>query len=91
MAKLLRNNCRPGAIQHVANGMSARDVKSVSDHLGNASGVRRVPRYPERGGGFDQVRRAENRADAGKRDRLERMLWMWLNNLIKCVEKGSLK
>ncbi len=30
----------------------------------------------------DQVRKAESRADTGKRDRFERTRWMWLKNRV---------
>ena len=35
----------------------------------------------------DRVRKAESRADAGKRDRLERTLWKWLKNRVNWTEK----
>jgi hypothetical protein len=39
----------------------------------------------------DQVRKAESRADAGKRDRLERTRWMWLKNRVNWTEKEAQK
>jgi transposase len=39
----------------------------------------------------DQVRKAESRADTGKRDRLERTQWMWLKNRVNWTEKESQK
>ena len=42
-------------------------------------------------GACDQVRKAENRADAGKRDRLERTRWMWLTNPVNWTETETQK
>ena len=42
-------------------------------------------------GACDQVRKAESRADAGKRDRLERTRWMWLTNPVNWTETETQK
>jgi hypothetical protein len=39
----------------------------------------------------DRFRKAESRADAGKLDRLERMRWMWLRNLVNWTEQENPK
>jgi hypothetical protein len=39
----------------------------------------------------DRVRKAESRADAGKRDRLETTRWMWPKNRVNWTEKGVQK
>ncbi len=39
----------------------------------------------------DQVEKAETRADAGKRDRLERTRWMWLKSWVNWTEKETQK
>ena len=39
----------------------------------------------------DRIRKIESRADAGKRDQLERTQWMWLKNREKWTEKETLK
>lgn len=39
----------------------------------------------------DQIRKIESRADAGKRDQLERTRWMWLKNRENWTEKETLK
>ena len=72
--------------------MSAAYNKRVSDHFGKA----RVVYY-----NFhliqnvvvacDPVQEAENRADAGKRDRLVRNRWIWLKNRINWTDKQSQK
>jgi transposase len=76
-AELLRHNGHPKAIQHVAIEISAAYAKGVSDNLGNAQVVydkfHVIQNVVE---ACDQVRKAESRADAGKRDRLERTRWM---------------
>ena len=52
-------------------------TKGVSDNLGNAQVVydkfHVIQKVVE---ACDQVRKAESRTDAGKRDRLERTRWM---------------
>jgi transposase len=82
-AELLRHNGHPKAIQHVAIDMSAAYAKGVSDNLGNAQVVydkfHVIQNVVE---ACDQVRKAESRADTGKRDRLERTRWMWLKNRV---------
>ena len=78
-AELLRHNGHPKAIQHVAIDMSAAYTKGVSDNLGNARVVydkfHVIQNVVE---ACDRARKAESRADAGKRDRLEQTRWMWL-------------
>jgi hypothetical protein len=38
-----------------------------------------------------QVRRAQSRANAGERDRLERHRWMWLKNQVNWTETETQK
>jgi transposase len=80
-AEFLRHNGQPKAIQHVAIDMSAAYTKGVSDNLGNAQVVddkfHVIQNVVE---ACDQVRKAESRSDAGKRELLERTRWMWLKN-----------
>jgi transposase len=91
-ADLLLHNGHPKAIQHVAIDMSAAYTKGVSDNLGNARVVydkfHVIQNVVE---ACDQVRKAESRADAGKRDRLERTRWMWLKNRANWTEKETQK
>ncbi len=87
-AELLRHNGHPKAIQHVAIEMSAASTKGVSDNLGNARVVydkfHVIQNVVE---ACDQVRKAESRSDARKRDRLERTRWMWLQNRVNWTER----
>jgi hypothetical protein len=39
----------------------------------------------------DQIRKIESRADAGRRDQLERTRWMWLKNSVNWTEKEAVK
>jgi transposase len=39
----------------------------------------------------DRVRKAESRANVGKRDRLERTWWIWLKNRVNWTEKETQK
>jgi transposase len=91
-AELLRHNGHPKVVQHVAIDMSAAYAKGVSDNLGNAQVVydkfHVIQSVVE---ACDQVRKAESRADAGKRDRLEWTRWMWLKNRVNWTEKASQK
>jgi transposase len=61
----------------MAVDMSAAYAKSVSENLGKAQVVydkfHVIQNFVE---ACDQVRKAESRADAGRRDRLERTRWM---------------
>jgi transposase len=70
---LLRYNGHSKVIQHEAIDMSAAYAKGVSDNLGKAHVVydkfHFIQNVVE---ACDQVRKAESRADAGKRGRLER-------------------
>ena len=72
--------------------MSATYTKGVNDNFGNALVVydkfHVVQNVVE---AFDQVRKAESQADAGKRDRLERTPWVWLKNPVNWTEKKGLK
>jgi transposase len=90
--ELLQHNSHPKAIQHVAIDMSAADTKGVSDNIGNARVVydkfHVIQNVVE---ACDQVRNAESRADAGKRDRLGRTRWMWLKNWVNWTEKDAQK
>jgi transposase len=91
-AELLRHNGHPKAIQHVAIDMSAVYTKGVSNNLGNVQVVSDkfhvIQNVVE---ACDQVRKAESRADAGKRNRLERTRWMWLKNQVNWMEKETQK
>ncbi len=42
-------------------------------------------------GACDQVRKAESRSNAGKREKLERTRWMWLKNRVNWTEKETQK
>jgi transposase len=72
--------------------MSPAYIKGVSNNLGNAQVVydkfHVIQNVVE---ACDQVRRAESRADAGKRDRLERARWMSLKNRVNWTEKEAQK
>ena len=39
----------------------------------------------------DRVRKVESRSNAGKREQLERMRWMWLKNRVNWTEKETQK
>ena len=90
--ELLRHNGHPKAIRYAAIDMSVAYIKGVSDNLGNARVVydkfHVIQNVVE---ACDQVRKAESRADAGKRDRLERTRWMWLKNRVNWTEKEAQK
>ncbi len=82
-AELLRHNGYPKAIQYVASAMSAAYIKGVRDNLGNAQVVYdkfHITQYVVEA--CDQIRKIESRADAGKRDQLERTRWVWLKNRV---------
>lgn len=87
-AELLRQNCRPKANQYVAINISAAYAEGVSDNLGNAQVVYHnfyfIPNAAE---ACDQIRKAEDRPDAVKHDRLGRARWMWLKNRANMTEK----
>ena len=85
--ELLRHNGHPKAID-----MSAAYIKGVSDNLGNAQVVYdkfHVIQYVVEA--CDQIRKIESRADAGKREQLERTRWMWLKNRVNWTEKETQK
>ena len=91
-AELLRHNGHPKAIQYVAIDMSPAYIKGVSDNLGNAQVVFdkfHIIQYVVEA--CDQIRKIESRADAGKRDQLERTRWMWLKNRENWTPKEALK
>jgi transposase len=73
----------------VAIDISTSYTKGVSDNLGNARVVydkfHVIQNVVE---ACHQVRKAESRADAGKRDRLEPTRWMWLMNRVSWSEKN---
>jgi len=72
--------------------MSVAYIKGVSDNLGNAQVVYdkfHVIQYGVEA--CDQIRKIESRADAGKRDQLERTRWMWLKNRENWTPKEALK
>ena len=91
-AELLRHNGHPKAIQYVAIDMSRAYIKGVSNNLGNAQVVydkfHVIQNVVE---ACDQVRKAESRSNAGKRDLLERTRWMWLKNRVNWTEKEAQK
>ena len=91
-AELLRHNGHPKAIQHVAIDMSAAYTKGVSENLGNARVVydkfHVIQNVVE---ACDEVRKAESRASAGKREQLERTRWMWRKNRVNWTEKETQK
>jgi transposase len=64
----------------------------VSDNFGNAQVVydkfHAIQYVVE---ACDRIRRIESRADAGKRDLLERTRWMWLKNRVNWTEKKTQK
>ena len=72
--------------------MSPAYIKGVSDNLGNAQVVFDkflvIQNVVE---ACDQIRKIESRADAGKRDLLERTGWMWLKNRVNWTEKETQK
>jgi transposase len=72
--------------------MSAAYTGGVIDNLGNAQVVcdkfHVIQNVVE---ACDQVRKAESRADAGKRDRLERTRWIWLKDRVNWTEKKGQK
>ena len=91
-AELLRYNGHPKAIRRVAIDMSAAYTKGVASNLGNAQVVygkfHVIQNVVE---ACDQVRKAESRSDAGKRELLERTRWMWLKNRANWTEKETHK
>ena len=91
-AELLRHNGHPKAIQYVAIDMSPAYIKGVASNLGNAQVVydkfHVIQNVVE---ACDQIRKIESRADAGKRDLLERTRWMWLKNRVNWTEKETQK
>ena len=72
--------------------MSAAYTKGVASNLGNAQVVydkfHVIQNVVE---ACDQVRKAESRSDAGKRELLERTRWMWLKNRANWTEKETHK
>jgi transposase len=90
--QLLRNNGHPKAIQHVAIDISAAYAKGVSYNLGKAQMV--CDKFPVIQNVLvvcDQIRKAEKRADAGKRDRLERTRWICLKNRVNWTQNEDQK
>jgi hypothetical protein len=90
--KLLRHNGNPVAIQYAAAVMSTSCTKGVVNDIGDAQLVygkfhasQKVVKA------CDQVRKAESRADGGKRNWLERTQWIWIKDRAKWTEKGSPK
>ena len=72
--------------------MSAAYIKGVSDNFGNAQVVyykfHVIKNVVE---ACDQVRKAESRSNARKRNQLERSRWMWRKNRVNWTEKESQK
>ena len=89
---MLRHNGHHKTIQHVAIDMSAAYATGVSDNLGNAQVMygkfHVIQNMVE---ACDQVWKAESRADAGKRKRLERTRWMWLKKQVDWTKKKTQK
>jgi transposase len=81
--ELIQYNVHAEAIQRVVIDMSAAYTKGVSTNLGNARVVydkfNVIQNVVEV---CDRIRQAESRADAGKRERLERMRCLWLKNWV---------
>ncbi len=89
--ELLRHNGHSKAIQHVAIDMIAAYIKAVVDHFGNALVVyEKFHVIQSVLVACDIVSKAVSWSDAGKRDRLERTRWMWLNP-VNWTEKQALK
>jgi transposase len=90
--ELLQHNRYPQAIQHVVIDMSAAYAGGVSDNLRNAQveydKFHVIQNVVE---ACDQVRNAESRADAGKRDRLERTRSTWLKSRVIWTETETQK
>ncbi len=90
--ELLRHNGHPKAIRRVAIDMSAAYIRGVADNLGNAQVVYEkfhvIQSVVE---ACDQVRKAESRSDAGKRELLELTRWMWLKNRSNWTDKETHK
>jgi transposase len=90
--ELQRHNGHPKAIRYAALDMSVAYIKGVSDNLANAQVVYdkfHVIHYAVEA--YDQIRKSESRADAGKRDQLEWTRWMWLKNRENWTAKEGLK
>ncbi len=88
--ELQRHNGHPKAIRYAAIDMSVAYIKGVSDNLGNAQVMYdkcHVIQYVVEA--RDQIRKIESRADAGKRDQLERTRWMWLKNRVNWTATGA--
>ena len=88
--ELLLQNAHPKAIQHVAIDMSAAYTPGISDTFGDARVVydkfHVIQNVVE---ACDQVRKAESRADSGKRGQLGRTRWMWLKNRANWTERET--
>jgi transposase len=86
----MRQNLHPKAIQYAAVDMSAAYMKGAGVNLRNArlacDKFHVIPYVVE---ALDQIRKNEGRADAGKRDQLERARWMRLKNLVNWMEKST--
>ena len=72
--------------------MSAAYMNGVSDKFGNAQVMydkfHVIQNVVE---ACDQVRKAESRSNARKRNQLERTRWMWRKNRMNWTEKESQK
>ena len=88
--ELLLQNAHPKAIQHVAIDMSTAYTTWMSDTFGHAWVVydkfHFIQNVVE---ACDQVRKAESRADSGKRGQLGRTRWMWLKNRANWTAKET--
>ena len=70
--------------------MSAAYTKEVSDNFGNAQVVYDKFQVSQSvGAACDRILKIESLADVGKRDRLERTRWMWLEKRVNCTEKEA--
>ena len=79
LAELLRHNGHFKAIQYVAIDMSATNTNGVIDILGNTHVVYNKFNVIQcQVSACDPIRQIKSRADAGKREQLERRRWMRL-------------
>jgi transposase len=89
-AGLLRHNWHPKAFRRVPIDISAAYTKGVASNLGKVQVVddkfHVIQNVVE---ACDQVRKAENRSNAAKRELLERTRWKWLKNPAKWTENGT--
>jgi len=91
-AELLRHNGQPKAIRRVEIDMSVAYAKGASGNLGNARVVYdKFHVIQNVVGAHDEVRKAESRSDAGKRELSQRTLWIWRKNRVNWAGEESWK